>query len=206
MSSSRRIFKAMITTPFVVELMNGTLRYHKFRHYLEQDEIYLGQFRKALGILADRVEDPKVKEILLYLENSTLESEKDLHRFYLGDAPDMEHVIQSQSCKDYSAHLLRHAGKSPLHISLSALLPCFLMYNEVGKYIFEHSNYQSNKYIEWINTYSSEGFTEDVAKYMDVCDLVAERQNCWERMKMRKIFRSSARLDLLFWEDAYDHR
>lgn len=205
MKAAYGIRRKIKRTPFIQELMQGTLRYHAFRYYLEQDEIYLDGFRRAIGVVAGRIPDESDREFFRYLEQGAIDSERSLHHFYLGENPDMDAVTQSEVCRRYCDRLLHYATSSPVHVAMASLLPCFLVYNEVGKYMVSHSNHQSNKYIEWINTYSGEQCTVDADRYQALCDRMASSVSGWQRWRMTRAFICAARMDLKFWEDAYAH-
>jgi thiaminase/transcriptional activator TenA len=180
--------EAIHTLPFNTELAAGSLSRDRFQTYIIQDAIYLGRFSRALGAIA---------------------VEQALHARYLqdfgvdpGSVADAE---PSPDCLAYTSYLIAAAYHDPWEVLVSALLPCFWLYWDVGRAISRRSAPQ-NPYRAWIDTYADERFGEAVRAVISITDRAADATASAIRAKMLAAFTRACQYEWLFWDGAYQRR
>src|SRR3984893_9849556 len=82
-SQTARLLKAIHGLPFNRELAAGTLAPERFRRYIVQDALYLGQFSRALSIAAAKASDAATVEVFARSAQAALAVERVLHERYL---------------------------------------------------------------------------------------------------------------------------
>lgn len=193
------IYSAILELPFIKELSQGTLPIEVFNRYIVQDSKYLNVYCKVLCHIASRLDDPEAVGAFLAFASDGVAVEKNLHAGYIGhfQAP------MSPACSFYTDFLLAQSYE-PVAVEAAAILPCFWVYNEVGKHILANSVLNGNRYAGWIRCYSDPTFDLSCARAIDICDRLAEE--CTEplRQLMTKRFIEGTRLEWLFWHGAYE--
>ena len=99
----------------------------------------------------------------------------------------------------YTRFLRHYTDTLDLPIVLAAVLPCYWVYNEVGKYLIAQHISPENPYKEWIQTYGSEEM-DNATRY--VVALIARlAQGCTPEKQalMRRIFAEGCALELEFF-------
>ena len=85
---------------------------------------------------------------------------------------------------------------------LGALLPCFWIYAEVGRYIHASAE-SSNPYRAWIDTYAGEEFHSAVRAVIAATDEAADTASPELRARMHDAFMRATQLEWVFWDSAY---
>lgn len=200
---TEQIFKRIIAHPFNQELMNGTLKQGRFQFYIQQDAIYLGDFSKALSLIAARCfNNPYTLDFIRFAEGAVV-VEKALHYGYIRQFEIKGDLEISPTCQNYSQYLLTKASLDQVEIAMAAVLPCFWIYKKVGDYIYTNQTDQNNPYQEWIDTYAGEEFGLLVNKAIAICDDVASRCSEQQREQMTAAFIKASKLEWMFWDSAY---
>jgi thiaminase/transcriptional activator TenA len=195
------IYNAIINHPFNRELTEGTLSTERFVFYLQQDSLYLVDFCRALSILAGLSPDPGTMTDFIRLTDKVIEGERGMQDEFFkiyGIVPQTE---QSPACLAYTNYLLATATTRSYAEAVAAALPCFWIYREVGKHIFNNA-VRGNPYRKWIDTYASEEFFASVDKAIDLTDAAAQA-SVHLQPKMEEVFEKAVRLEWMFWDSAY---
>lgn len=82
------------------------------------------------------------------------------------------------------------------------MLPCFWIYREVGLHIAKQC-VEDNPYKKWIETYSSQEFSEGVDRAIALLNELASQCPTQSLEKMKKAYTCSALYEWDFWNDAY---
>jgi thiaminase (transcriptional activator TenA) len=156
-----RLREAIQQLPFNRELAAGTLAPQRFRRYILQDALYLGQFSRALSIAAAKAPDAATVEVFARSAEAAVAVERLLHQRYLAefgiDPAAHSSSELSPDCLAYTSFLLATAHQEPWAVLISALLPCFSIYWEVGCRIAKEAG-ADNPYRAWIDTYADPHF------------------------------------------------
>lgn len=194
------IYQQVLQHPFNVELMEGTLDRERFIFYLRQDAYYLISFSRALAFIAGKATSSKIVHQFLNFSIGALIAERELHSSFLGKHDDG--FEPSLSCIAYTHYLISIAASASIEEAIAAVLPCFWIYKEVGRYASEHST-QANPYIKWIETYSCQKFSDATTQAISLLDEMATGCSREALERMRMAFEYSALFEWHFWNDAY---
>ena len=135
--SIETIYASILRHPFLRGLTDGLLPRESFRFYAVQDALYLREFARALSIGAARA--PEDDWIIMFNEHAAgaLRVERALHESFFrefGLSPeDVAATPLAPTNLAYTSYLLTVANTAPFHLAISALLPCYWIYWEVGK-------------------------------------------------------------------------
>lgn len=184
--------------PFLQELAAGTLPEDVFRFYITQDNLYIDVYSRVLAHIASRLPEMADVETFLGFALDGVAVEKGLHAQY---RPDKD-AAKSQACEFYTS-FLRARSQEDIAVEAAAILPCFWVYLEVGRYILSIARLEGNPYRAWIETYSDPAFDISTSKAIDVCDRLAAAVSGRVLSEMTATFIEATRLELLFWHSAY---
>ena len=195
--------------PFNVELAAGTLSTERFRGYIVQDALYLGQYSRVLALAGARGPDASTLRTFAASAMEAVAVEQALHERYLTqfgvDRARLTGAEPSPDCLAYASFLLATAYHEPWEVLIAALLPCFWIYWDVGSKVAQRAN-AANPYRAWIDTYADEGFGEAVRTVIGVTDRAAAETTAQIRARMLGAFVRSTQYEWLFWDGAYQRR
>ncbi|GAA1699811.1 thiaminase II [Fodinicola feengrottensis] len=197
------LLKATLDHPFNRELSAGTLSADIFRFYLIQDARYLADFSRALAHAAAIAPDPDDAAFLAGSSANVITVERGLHERYLARYEGVDNVPTSPSATAYNNHLLAAAQRGGFGLMMATVLPCFWIYEYVGRAIHAEQSGAPNPYGEWIQTYADDGFSQSVARAKDIADRAAASASAYERAAMVEAFVRSAEYEWMFWDSAY---
>lgn len=184
--------------PFIRGLVDGTLPDDIFRFYISQDRLYLDVYTRVLAHIASRLPDMTDVETFLGFAVDGVAVEKELHARFNPD----KNAVKSQACEFYTS-FLRARSHDDIAVEAAAILPCFWVYLEIGRYILSIARLEGNTYRAWIETYSDPAFDVSTEKAIDVCDRLAATVCDRVRSEMTATFIEATRLEALFWQSAY---
>ena len=201
------IYQAILKMPFITEMESGSLERQVFQHYMIQDGIYLGEFARVLGIIAAKAPQAETQ---LFFANSVREAilvERGLHEnFFAEFGITVENALATEpspTCLNYTNFLIATAYQHNFAIAVAAVLPCFWIYLEVGKYIYQKATVNSNPYQKWIDTYVDADFEASVVSVIQVADEVAAKASEAELALMNQVFYRASQFEWMFWDSAY---
>ena len=221
------MYDCILSLPFIQELMNGTLDKGKFAFYIQQDALYLVDYGKVLTGLATRLTKPEHIEAFIGFAGDCLFVEKMMHEVFRaeldcssvgtaasekesaaldsnadGTAPSEKGIKASPTCLLYTSYLYSRFN-APVEVMAAAVLPCFWIYMEVGKYILANQNKDNNPFQAWIDTYVGEEFEKSVEKAVRICDELAEKCTEEQQKAMTEAFVLCSKMEWMFWDSAY---
>ncbi len=195
--------------PFNRELAAGTLGRDRFRFYIQQDAIYLGEFARVLAIAAAKAPDTELLQNLAQSALAAITVERALHERYLRefgvDPAAAARAGPAPDCLAYTSYLLAAAYHEPWEVLLAALLPCFRIYWDVGNAIAAKAA-PENPYRAWIDTYADPSFGDAVASVMEIADRAAAGASRALRDTMLAAHHRATQYEHLFWDGAYNLR
>lgn len=189
--------------PFIIELMDGTLSKEVFQFYVNQDSLYLSEYKKTLAQLSIKCAEANDTQFFLNAATGIILVEDELHQVFLNK----EHFNNepSPSCELYTGYMSRIANNHSLEEGLAVTLPCFTIYKEIGDYILANqTNKDNNPYQSWINTYASEDFANAVLNAIEITNRYAEKAPEEVLNQMDLAFIKASKLEWLFWDSAYN--
>lgn len=201
-------FDAICRHPFLRGLTDGSLPEDIFVRYLVDDAHYLDRYARVLAQLAVRASDPAAIELLASSASGAITAERELHRAFLaprGLDPDADTDPESDrvpeptpTCVAYTGSLESTAHTGSFDVGLAAVLPCFRVYAEVGRYILQRRAPGDHPYAAWIETYAAPEFDEAVHRMEAYVDSVAH-----DRESMLAAYRRSTRFEWMFWDASW---
>lgn len=203
------LYQATLNLPFNQELAAGTLDKSAFCHYVIQDAHYLEAYGRTLAVCAAKAFDADAILKFAGSAQGAIAVERSLHNGFMQrfgiTQQQYEETPLTLACHHYTAYLLATAWSESYPVVVAALLPCFWIYAEVGKDIFDKSA-PNNPYQAWIDTYAGEEFQESVRQVIAIADRLAEQSDKLTLQKMHHAYTMAAKLEWLFWDSAYQQR
>jgi len=196
------IFHAIIKHDFVVELMQGTLDKDIFGFYVNQDSLYLNEYKKSLVSVGTKCH--RDEETQFFYESATgiIEVEEALHHTFL--EAKYKSPTPSPTCELYNSYLARIVHHESVEVGIAAVLPCFTIYKDVGDFIIKmQKNKESNAYQSWIDTYAGDEFASSVEKAIGIANRYAFMASDENLAKMEEVFIKTSKLEYMFWDSAY---
>ena len=199
---TEHIFQAIIKHDFVIDLMQATLNKDIFGFYVNQDSLYLSEYKKSLVTVGTKCHDPSHTQFFYASATGIIEVEDALHKLFLKE--EYRTPVPSPTCELYNSYLARIVNNSSVEVGIAAVLPCFTIYQEVGDHIFtQQTNKENNPYQTWIDTYASEEFTAVVQQAIDIANTYALTASPENLAKMEEAFIKTSKLEYMFWDSAY---
>jgi thiaminase/transcriptional activator TenA len=198
--------------PFVRALVDGSLDPERFRFYQMQDARYLEAIADAFARIGTRCPDPDDKLWFVEAAERALRTERSLHLHYgeqLGYGPDDIRTLDlTPNNRAYQNHMLERTARGTRLAALAAVAPCPWLYRDLGTRIWDEVGGavdDDHPYADWIRRYAD----PDPDEAMDL-DALRGRLNRWARRhdeaareRALTAFRTSARYEWMFWEQAW---
>ena len=200
------IYEPIMSHPFIKGLVDGSLEEEKFKFYVIQDSLYLGEYAKALSIAAAKA--PRDEWMTTFSEHvkMVVVVEHALHQSFFKDwgltVREVRSTLMSPTNLAYTSYLNATAYSKPFHELLGALLPCYWIYWEVGKEL-EKRGSTRELYQRWINTYSSKEYADVCKAVLDIADTLAEDLTLEQKDNIKRHFIATSRYEYMFWDSAY---
>lgn len=192
---------------FLTELADGSLDPAVFRHYLEQDALYLAGYARALALLAARAPDPDAATFWATSSGGIRTVESALHRDLLdGDllGESTGEPQHSPSCLGYVSYLVAAAATAPYEVAAAAVLPCFWVYADTGIRLAAGARQVSDHpFARWVATYDDPAFQQASRAARELVDAAAVRTPS-AVPGMHHAFAVATRYELEFWRSAHD--
>lgn len=199
-----KIYEKILEQPFIKELAAGTLDIEKFKRYLAQDEIYIGNYGRQMFAFNDLIKDPEQHAMFHEFAKSGIEGEKAMHELLIERFGINTQVKPSIVTKTYNDHTQEAIDTGDKAVALAALLPCMWVYNEVGMHILKIAQSDKNPYKEWIEEYGNEAFTEGVNAVLKLADEYAAQADEATRERMTREYIEATLYEYAFWDYGYN--
>lgn len=203
-----KIYNSILQMEFIQELKQGSLSQEIFQHYIIQDGIYLGEFSRALAIISAKAPTPDLQLQFARNASEAIAVERALHEEFFAEfkiLPEIALATQpNPTCLNYTNFLLTTAYQNSFAVSVAAVLPCFWIYLEVGKHIYQQTDSKINPYQKWIDTYVDVDFESSVKKVIDVVNDMATKVTAEELILMNQVFYRASQFEWMFWDSAYN--
>ncbi|SIR39726.1 thiaminase (transcriptional activator TenA) [Rhizobium sp. RU20A] len=195
---------------FVRDLASGALPEASFRHYLQQDYLFLIQFARAWGLAVYKSRD--IGEIRQALDSlkAIVDVELGLHVGYCRQWDISEETLaglaESRATLAYTRYVL-DAGMSgdllDLHV---ALAPCIIGYGEIASALIAHpaTVLDDNPYRDWIEMYAGPEYQAVVATEIAWLDQRLATVDAARLAQLSIVFRDATRLEADFWQMGLD--
>jgi thiaminase/transcriptional activator TenA len=201
------IWKQYLEHPFVKGIGEGTVDREKFKHYMRQDYVYLIEYSRVFAIGSSKAPDLKTMTMFANLLHGTMNMEMELHREYAKQfgisAQELEETEPSATMTAYTSYMLNAAQLGGVENSIAAVLACAWSYNYIGRELAEWPGALDHEfYGNWVQMYSSEGFTELADNCKTLINEYALGKSEKELQALEKIVVKTSKFEYMFWEMA----
>jgi thiaminase/transcriptional activator TenA len=205
-SAAAPIWQAIYRHPFIVEVGQGILPKEKFRFFISQDYLYLKEFTRVLCLGGAKARDLDTMQLFALHAQNTVLVERAMHTVFarrLGlTARQLEAATPAPITVAYTRHLLAVAHAGSLAELVAAVLPCYWIYQEVGRRLLRRVP-KDALYARWIRAYAAPQFARLVDEQLRLVDRLGREASTGEGARMANHFVLSSRYEYLFWDQAY---
>lgn len=186
--------------PFNQGLKNGSLSKKIFHAFLIQDRIYLKKLAETQRIIAARF--PEQRQLFLEFSESALDEIKTVD-YYLQANQNSRFFHNNSANKTlpvidaYTDHLITHGKNAPLEVAIACLLPCFLIYSQLGQ-AMQKEPLPNNPFQKWIDSYADDNFLMAANKLKTIAENAARNSPHIEAMI--QVFTISSDFEIAFWD------
>lgn len=196
--------KRVLAHDFLQGLAAGTLPREAFGYFVIQDTLYLGEYARALALLATKAPSAAVGTLATHA-GSAVAVELGLHPQLLQRAgldPALLHSTpKSPATTAYTSYLLSVCAQRPFHEGLAAVLPCYWIYQQVGAALAA-SGSSDPVYAQWIESYAAPDFARSVAEMLQIVDETARGLSPDRLADMAGHVETATRYEWMFWDAA----
>lgn len=188
---------------FVRGMADGSLPQPAFRHYLEQDYLFLLQFIRAYGLAAYKsstLEDMQAAADGI----AAILAEMPLHvRFCAGwglTEAQMTAAPEAVETVAYTRFVLDCGTGGDLLDLQVAMAPCVMGYADIGRELAPFAT-QGNPYAPWIEMYAGAEYQAAAASAAAALDRLAARSGGEARLAtLQARFNTGTRMEAAFWQ------
>ncbi|MBS7818613.1 TenA family protein [Wohlfahrtiimonas chitiniclastica] len=195
------VYETTKQLPFIQQLMKGTLAKERFAFYIEQDALYLRGFSTVLLHFAQRMDQPRYQRYFEGFVAENMAGEKALHDQYL--TRDLSSIAASETLIGF-LNFYDQLCNAPIEIALAGILPCFIVYQRLGQYIYANHARENNPYTAWIDMYAGIEHAESVRQLREVCDDYGAHASTELQQAMMASYREGCLWDQRFWVSCYE--
>lgn len=191
--------------PFVLGIQNGTLEREKFRFYMIQDYLYLGDYAKifALGV----AKATSLSNAMLFSRYiSVMNGELNVHSNYMArlgiTQEDIDSAKRSLDSLSYTSYMLRVAYEETEVEIVAAILACAYSYEVIAKKMVENNPaaVDDEFYGSWISGYVSEEYSEENRVLIELLDDMTKSYTPAQTEHLKDVFLACSRYEMAFWD------
>jgi len=196
---------------FVRQLGRGSLPDLAFRHYLQQDYLFLIHFARAYALAGYKSESLADMRVAAATFAALVDTEMKLHvrycaRWGLTEA-EMEALPEDGPTIAYTRFVLERGMAGDLLDLHVALAPCVIGYAEIGRWLEADAATirAGNPYADWIDMYAGADYQKVAAAAItNLDDLMARRGGENRLAALVRTFRAATELEVAFWQMGLD--
>ena len=204
-------WRAYIEHDFVRQLGQATLSDAAFRHYLEQDYLFLVHFARAHALAAYK--SRTLAELRQAYDGlrTILDVELDLHAGYCREwgisEDDLARLPEARATLAYTRYVLDAGSRGDLLDLHVALAPCLIGYGEIANWLNAQAFTRrgaANPFDAWIAMYAGDDFQQAMQAEIAWLD---ERLATLDPARFAQLvitFRDATRLEIDFWQMGLD--
>jgi thiaminase/transcriptional activator TenA len=199
-------YAAILEHPFIQGLTSGDLPPEAFFYYISQDDHYVHEFVRAVGLVGVKAPTADAARVLTRHAANGLAAESSLHQTLVtdlgGDPAALAKVQPGPTTQAYTSYVLASVFRGGFAEGLAAVLPCLWIYGEVGRHL--HALGSPNPvYQRWIDTYAGPEYAGEVAEVLELADQAGRDLPAGQEARARAHFTTGARYEWMFWDAAW---
>ncbi|MDW5378270.1 thiaminase II [Halomonas sp. HP20-15] len=209
-SACRNDWRAYIEHDFVRQLGQATLGDGAFRHYLEQDYLFLIHFARAYALAAYKSRTLADLRQAYDGLRTILDVELDLHLGYCREwgisEDDLARLPEARATLAYTRYVLDAGSRGDLLDLHVALAPCLIGYGEIANWLEAQpfTCHDGNPYADWIAMYAGDDFQQAMQAEIAWLDERLATLDAARFAQLVTIFRDATRLEIDFWQMGLD--
>ena len=195
--------KSLCSHPFILGLINGSLKQECFLWYLCQNRHYLAGYEKSLRTLALRMKTAKSRKQLLCWAEDTVATDlwtRDVIDEFSKGKNTASYALLRPTTQRYITWESDAVKNETLPVAWAALLPCFWVYGEVGHFVAKNRN-SASSYASWLAGYGDSAYDTTVEKAVALADRLV-MLNPKRRFQATSAFVKSVKFEVALWDDA----
>ena len=171
-----------------------------------QDAHYLGQFARALALVAAKAPTPDAQIKFAKSAHDAIVVERALHEGFFAafgiDAGDLAGDAALADLRALQQDLLATTALSRSRSASRPFCPASRSTGRSARHLLRIAA-RPNPYQRWIDTYADEEFGRSVAEVLSFTDDAHETASAVDRRAMRDAYLMASRLEWMFWDSAY---
>ena len=196
---------------FVRRLGDGSLPRGAFRHYLQQDYLFLIHFARAYALAGYKAETLADLRAAAATMSALVDHEMNLHVAYCAGwgltEAEMEALPEDPATIAYTRFVLERGMAGDLLDLHVALAPCVIGYAEIGRWLDADraTLRDGNPYGDWIAMYAGADYQKVAASEIDTIEALMARRGGEGRVDaLVRTFRAATELEVSFWQMGLD--
>ena len=197
--------------PFVQGIADGSLPLESFKHYLQQDYLFLIHFSRAYALATYKADNLEEMRMASGAVSGILDTEMALHLKYCAQwgltEADVVNQPEARANMAYTRYVLERGMAGDILDLYTALSPCAVGYAEIGHRLLNDpaTKKEGNPYWSWIETYGGDAFIESSLRQIAFLDKLAEtRFNKRRLSSLQQVFKEATLLEIGFWQMGSD--
>ncbi|MDI5933402.1 thiaminase II [Halomonas kalidii] len=196
---------------FVRQLGAGSLAQGAFRHYLQQDYLFLIHFARAYALAAYK--SRTLADLRQAHEGlkAIVDVELGLHVGYCRDwgidEADLARLPEAKATLAYTRYVLDTGNRGDLLDLHVALAPCLIGYGEIANWLNAQAftvRGEANPYDAWIAMYEGDDFQVAMRAELEWLDARLADVTPARFQELSGVFRDATRLEIDFWQMGLD--
>ncbi len=206
--SCKEIWHELHNHPFVEELAAGALPERKFAFYIGQNIVFLRELARAMALGVAKADDEDTMRDFAAIVSNIVDFELPKNRQLLAEVrqivPDAaEATTMAPGALAYTRHLLTVAYEGRAADIMASLTPCAWSYGEIGKERLPDAP-DHPVYRPWIEFFGGQEYWDTLDEVKAKLESLCEGMSKSDLARIEDIFRTSSRLELMFWNMAYN--
>jgi thiaminase/transcriptional activator TenA len=208
-SKTIRTVELEVETPYLKQIIEGTLPIEKFKFQVKQNYSYLLEYTKALAVGFAKCQTYEQMAMWLSLMRVNFENEVDFYRVYWKEKlnislEELDSTTMARVKRSYTSFELARSWEGDLAEHLTALLPCPIVYWQLGKHLKTKCKLpEGNIYREWIEFYTVGRFDETYKLRIELINDLTKNKTPKELARLEEIYAVSCNYEYLSWRDMY---
>ncbi|WP_458526882.1 thiaminase II [Onishia taeanensis] len=206
-------WRGYIEHDFVRALGAGTLEQNAFRHYLQQDYLFLVHFARAYALAAYKSRTlTELRQAKAGL-STILDVELDLHVGFCREwgisEADLADLPEARATLAYTRYVLETGHRGDLLDLHVALAPCLVGYGEIATWLKAQPftvRGAANPFDAWIALYEGPDFQAAMAAEIAWLDARLAEVGPRRFAELKQTFHEATRLEIDFWQMGLDQR
>ncbi|MDQ6523121.1 thiaminase II [Nocardioides sp. LHD-245] len=210
-ASCPQVWGSLHGHPFLRDMATGTLSLERFRFYLEQDTMYLVEYAKCMALGAARARSVDEVAWLRDSMDNIVDNELPKNRELLQRVIDLGARDRGGSrgmaptTLAYTSFLTSTAYRGDALDVMTVIMPCAVSYREIALELVDQIAPDS-LYTGWMEFFVGDFYGARLARMQANLDELAERAGPGRRELLREEFATASRLEVAFWDMAYECR